>query len=130
MATLRGIYGIAMFGANEIAEVTGWTMDESGAEEETSVLNSAGAKRYEASSPEASGNIECYFADDTDGQNALTVGATGTLNLYTAQDVSGTIYYSVPAVITARNVALNVNGRVTRSFSYKSTGAVVENTVP
>jgi len=129
MATLKGIYGIAMVGTNEIVECQGWTMEESGEEEETSVLNPNGAKRTETGSVEASGSIDCYFAADPDTQTAMTVGATLTLNLYTGKNETGTIYYAIPAIITGRSVATNVNGRVTRNFSYKSTGAVTETVV-
>ncbi len=134
MATLRGLYGLVKVGANDLAECTQWTMSRSAEEEDTSIIN-ATAKRTETGAIEASGTISCYYDDtDTNGQVALESAFDGntavTLELYTDADATGTVYYSMSAVITSLDVDNGgATGRVTATFNYKNTTAVTRSTV-
>lgn len=126
----HGNEGSAAVGANEVAEVIDWTYDDSdaggllpslplGSTEETYV--GSGAVR-------GGGTITCQWDEtDTNGQNAMTVGASITLNLYPEGTTGGDIYLTGTAKIESRGFKLAQGGITTRSYTYK--GVLAEGAV-
>jgi len=77
-----------------------------------------------------SGSIEAFWDEtDSDGQGALTVGSTVTLNLYPEGNASGDAYFTGDAIITSKSVSGAFDGIVEASFSFTGTGALTESTV-
>jgi len=129
MATHKGSEGIVKIGSNTVAEVTGFSFDETADTiEDTSLSDSA--RTYVSDLTSFSGSIDCMWDEtDTTGQGAMTAGASVTLNLYPEGATTGDTYYSGTALITSISRANAIGAMVTASFSFQGTGALTSSTV-
>ena len=129
MATHKGSEGIVKIGTNTVAEVTGFSFDETADTiEDTSLSDSA--RTYVSDLTSFSGSIDCMWDEtDTTGQGAMTAGASVTLNLYPEGASTGDTYYSGTALITSISRANAIGAMVTASFSFQGTGALTSTTV-
>lgn len=129
MATHTGSAGTVKVGANAIAELRSWSLDQSQDTVETTKLGDT-VKTYSATQSSSSGTMDCFWDEtDTNGQVACTIGATVTLNLYPEGATSGDTYYTGSAIITSVGVAQTHDGIVERSLGFQITGAVTIGTV-
>lgn len=129
MATHTGSAGTVKVGANAIAELKSWSLDQSQDTVETTKLGDT-VKTYSATQSSSSGTMDCFWDEtDTNGQVACTIGATVTLNLYPEGATSGDTYYTGSAIITSVGVAQTHDGIVERSLGFQITGAVTIGTV-
>jgi hypothetical protein len=129
MATHVGTSGVVRVGGNTVAEVTGFTIDESNdTVEDTSLTDTS--KTYKALRNDATGTIECHW-DETDstGQGALAVGASVTLNLYPEGADSGDTYYTGTAIVTGVSQAVTLDGVISRNITVQFSGGVSTTTV-
>lgn len=136
MATHAGIEGTVKLGSNAIAEVRSWSIEEQGdTSDSTTFDNAANAnggkwRTHKHTLSGWSGNVECFWDEtDTNGQNALTIGASVTLNVYAEGDSTGDIYYSGTATVTSISRSASVDGLVEASFSFQGNGALTQSTV-
>jgi hypothetical protein len=129
MATHKGSEGVVKIGSNTVAEVTGFSFDETADTIETTALSNS-ARSYVSDLVTFSGSIDCFW-DETDstGQGAMSVGSTVTLNLYPEGGDSGDTYYSGSAVVTSISRANAIGSMVTASFSFQGTNALTSATV-
>ena len=129
MATHVGTSGVVKVGTDTVAEVTGFTIDESNdTVEDTSLTDTS--KTYKALRSDATGTIECHW-DETDstGQGALTVGASVTLNLYPEGADAGDTYYTGTALVTGVSQAVTLDGVISRTINVQFSGGVSTTTV-
>lgn len=128
MSVKHGIKGVVKVGANIVAEVQSWSYQEEdpaplqqlsmGDTSETPVAS--GAKR-------GSGSIECLLdITDTNGQKALTTGASVTLALQTGS-VTGEQINSGSVVIRSRSKGSQKGDFVTFNASFE--GVLTESSV-
>ena len=118
MATHTGSAGTVKVGANAIAELRSWSLDQSQDTVETTALGDT-VKTYSATQSSSSGTMDCFWDEtDTNGQVACTIGATVTLNLYPEGATSGDTYYTGSAIITSVGVAQTHDGIVERSIGF------------
>lgn len=69
-------------------------------------------------------SADCLFDPaDTTGQEALTLGASGTLNVYPQGTATGKRYLQVPIVVESVGYAIPMGGAVKRSFGARINGA-------
>ena len=124
MATVSGNNGEVKIGSSAVAEIKSFDITETdNIIEDTSMGDSA--KTFVSGLNEASGTITCHFdKSDTSGQEAMTVGASVTLNLYPEGDSTGNREITMTALITSVGVSETVNDIVERSFGFTATGAV------
>lgn len=129
MATHVGTSGVVKVGSATVAEVTGFTLNETqDTVEDTSLTDSK--KSYVALRGDATATIECHWDEtDTNGQEALDVGSSATLELYPEGADAGDAYYTATAIVTGADVAVTMDGTITRNFSFQITGGVTHNTV-
>ena len=129
MATHVGTSGVVKVGANAVAEVTGFTIDETNdTVEDTSLTDTS--KSYKALRKDATGTVECHWDEtDTNGQVALAVGSEVTLNLYPEGDTSGDTYYTVTAIVTGVSQAVTLDGIISRTINVQFSGGVSTTTV-
>lgn len=129
MAYHHGNEGIVKVASNTIAEVQEWTYNEADVAvlEKTSMgdteagYKAAGCKR-------GGGSINCLLDEtDTNGQNAMTAGASVTLNLYPEGAGTGAIYWSGTAIIESVEIIGNKAGFEERNFTFK--GVLTSGTV-
>ena len=129
MATHVGTSGVVKVGSDAVAEVTGFTIDESNdTVEDTSLTDTA--KSYKALRKDATGTIECHWDEtDSSGQGALTVGAEVTLNLYPEGADSGDTYYTGSAIVTGVSQNVSLDGVISRTINVQFSGGVSTSTV-
>jgi hypothetical protein len=129
MATHVGTSGVVRVGGNTVAEVTGFTIDESNdTVEDTSLTDTS--KTYKALRSDATGTIECHW-DETDstGQGALTIGASVTLNLYPEGADASDTYYTGTAIVTGVSQNVSLDGVISRTINVQFSGGVSTTTV-
>lgn len=129
MAVHKGSEGLVKIGANTVAEVKSYSIEESGDTVETTSLGDT-ARTYLPSLTTFSGTIECHW-DETDstGQGALTIGAQVTLNLYPEGDGSGDSYYSGDVIVTGVSRSAAMDDIVAATYSFQGNGALTLTTV-
>ena len=129
MATHKGSEGLVKIGSNTVAEVTGFSFDETADTIEDTELSDS-ARTYVTDYTSSSGSVDCMWDEtDTTGQGAMTIGSSVTLNLYPEGADSGDTYYTVTALITGITRANAMGSMVTASFSFQGTGALTSTTV-
>jgi len=129
MATHVGTSGVVKVGADTVAEVTGFTIDQSAdVVEDTSLTDSS--KSYLSLRNDATGTIECHWDEtDTNGQGALTIGANVTLNLYPEGADSGDTYYTGTAIVTGLSQSVSLDGVISRTVNVQFSGGISTTTV-
>ena len=129
MATHVGTSGVVKVGTNAVAEVVGFNLDETNDTVEDTTLTDT-AKSYLVLRKDATGTIECHWDEtDTNGQEALDVGSSVTLNLYPEGADSGDAYYTGTAIVTGASVAVTMDGVISRTFNIQFSGGVSHTTV-
>lgn len=129
MSIHKGSEGLVKVGANTVAEVRSYSIDESADTIESTSMGDA-AKTFESSLTSFSGSVECFWDEtDTTGQVAMSIGSTITLNLYPEGADSGDTYYSGSAIITGKTVSGSHDGLVEASISFQGSGALTITTV-
>ena len=128
MATVSGNSGEVFIGSNQVAEVKSFDLTETDNIIESTSMGDT-SKTFEAGLKEASGTITCHFdKSDSSGQEAMTVGASVTLNLYPEGNSTGNREISFTAQSTSVGVSEAINEIVERSFGFTADGAVTHGT--
>ena len=129
MATHVGTAGVVKVGSNAVAEVTGFTIDESADVVEDTTLTDT-SKSYKALRSDATATVECHW-DETDstGQGALTVGSEVTLNLYPEGADASDTYYTGTAIVTGVSQNVSLDGVISRTINVQFSGGVSTTTV-
>lgn len=125
MATFSGNDGVVKVGANAVAEVMSFTVNQNMEPIDNTVMgyswrtHLAGLKTWD-------GTIECRWDDtDTNGQEALTVGASVTLDLLPEGSANGEYELTGTASITSISQTQSYdNTTVTRTFTFQGNGAL------
>jgi hypothetical protein len=129
MATHKGSEGTVKVGANAIAELRSWQIEEQADTIEDTTLNDT-ARTFNAGLVSWSGSAEAFWDEtDTNGQLALTIGASVTLNVYPEGDSSGDSFYTGTAIVTGITRQSNNESMVEVSFSFQGSGALTADTV-
>ena len=129
MSLTKGRDGTVKVGSNTVAEVKDWALEESAETIDGTVLNST-SKVVSDGLKSWSGSLNCFWdSSDTNGQEALAVGASVTLALYPGGDSSGKTEYTGTAIITGISRSGSNGGNIEASFSFEGTGDLAQNTV-
>lgn len=129
MAVHKGSEGTVKVGANAIAEIRSYSIEETSDTLETTTMGDT-ARTYTPNLTSWSGSVDVYW-DETDstGQGALTVGAEVTLNVYPEGDSAADTYYTGAAIVTGVTKNASFDGLVEASVSLQGTGALTSTTV-
>lgn len=128
MATHAGSEGTVKVGANAIAEIRSFSVEETGETIDNSSMGDT-ARTYIAGLKTFTASIDCLWDEtDTTGQGAMTVGSTVTLNLYPEGATTGDIYYTGSAIITGRTITASYDGLVEMSITCQGSGALSQAT--
>jgi|TARA_R100001460_G_scaffold26146_1_gene52774 hypothetical protein len=129
MATHVGTAGVVKVGANAVAEVTAFNIDQTtDTVEDTSLTDTS--KSYKVLRNDATATIECHFDEtDTTGQGALTQGASVTLNLFPEGADSGDTFFTGTAIVTSIGQAVSLDGVISRTINVQFSGGVSITTV-
>ena len=128
MATHTGSEGTVKIGANAIAEIRSYTIDETGDTIEDTTMGDT-ARTYKAGLKDFTGSVDVYWDEtDTTGQGALTVGSEVTIKFYPEGTTSGDTYYSGSAIVTGLTINGSFDGMVEASINVQGTGALTKST--
>lgn len=129
MATHIGNEGQVKIGANAVAEVRSYSLNQSADTTEDTVMGDSD-KTFLVTQKSWEGSADVYWDEtDTNGQQACTVGSSVTLNLYPEGSGSGDTYYSGTALIVGLEIRGTHNGMVEASIRFQGTGALSKTTV-
>lgn len=129
MTTHSGSEGTVKIGANTVAEIRSYSIEESADVQEDTALGDT-ARTFKSGLTQWSGSLDCWWDEtDTNGQGALTIGASVTLNVYPEGDASTDAYYTGTAIVTGITRQASFDGNVEASFSFQGTGALTPATV-
>jgi len=129
MATHKGSEGTVKVGANAVAEIRSYSIEETGDTIETTSMGDA-ARTYTSSLTSWSGSVDVFWDEtDTTGQGALSLGTEIVLNVYPEGDASGDTYYSGSAIVTGVSISGSFDGLVEASISFQGTGVLANPTV-
>ena len=128
MATHLGKEGTVQVGSNAIAEIRSFSVDESiDVVEDTSMGDSA--KTYLASIKDFSGTIDVLYDEtDTNGQTALSVGSSVTVNFAPEGTDSGDVKLTGTAIVTGKSVNSSFDGLVESTITIQGTGGLTTGT--
>jgi|TARA_R100000231_G_C5287854_1_gene153688 predicted secreted protein len=128
MATFLGKGGTVQVGSNAIAEIRNYNIDENiDVVEDTSMGDAS--KTYLASIKDFSGSVDVLFDDtDTNGQTALSVGSSVTLNFAPEGTGSGAVKLTGTAIVTGKSVTASYDGLVESSITVQGTGGLTTTT--
>lgn len=129
MATHIGRDGIIKVGANAVAELRSFSIEETGDTVEDTVMTDT-ARTYISTLTSFTGSADVFWDEtDTNGQGALTVGSSVTINFYPEGADSGDTYYSGSALVTGVTRSASFDGMVEASISLQGSGALTASTV-
>lgn len=131
MATHAGKEGTVKISANAIAEVRGFSIDVTTETTDSTTLdNTTGYRTHKPTWSAWTGTVDCYWDEtDTNGQNALTAGASVTLNVYPEGDGAGDTYLTGTATVTSITRSMTIDGMVEASFGFTGNGELTVATV-
>lgn len=128
MANHTGVDGVVKVGTNTVAEVRDWSINETADTIEDTTINDT-SKTFQAGLKSWNGSLNAFWDEtDTNGQEALTVGSSATLNLYPEGATTGDIYYSGTAIVTSIGLSVPTNGMVARAVGFQGSGALTKGT--
>ena len=129
MATHTGSEGTVKVGANTIAEIRSFSIDETGDTLEDTTMGDT-ARTYKSSLTSFSGSVDVFYDEtDTTGQGALTVGAEITINAYPEGDTAGDTYKTGSAIVTGVSLSSSFDGMVESSITFQGNGSLTTTTV-
>jgi len=129
MATHAGSEGTVKSGANDVAEIRSYSLEETADTIEDTTMGDS-SRTYLSSLKTFSGSVDVFWDEtDTNGQGSFTVGSEVTLAVYPEGDTSGDSYYSGTAIVTGRTVTGSFDGMVEATFTLQGTGALTLSTV-
>jgi hypothetical protein len=128
MATHLGKEGTVQVGTNAIGEIRSYTIDETiDTVEDTAMGDSS--KTYKASIKDFSGSVDVIYDEaDTNGQVALTVGSSVTLNFAPEGTDSGDVKLTGEAIVTGKSVTASYDGLVESTITVQGTGGLTTTT--
>lgn len=128
MATTHGNTGAVYEGANAVAEVTAWSYSENTELAPDTAMGDTAVSYVASGIKDGSGSVTCHWdPSDTNGQEALDVGSTVTLNVYPEGNSSTDVYYGGSVIINSIERSGDLNGIVQVVFSFQ--GVLTQATV-
>ena len=123
-ANHKGSEGTVKVGANTVAEIRSWEMNVQADTIEDTELGDA-AKTFKSGNYGWSGSVSCFWDEtDTNGQEALTIGASVTLTLYPEGAATGAKTYSGSVIVTGITRRAGINTMVEADFTFQGAGAL------
>lgn len=124
MANHIGNSGEVQIGNNEVLEVLDFTLSEGVEIVDSSAIDDA-TDTHLAGTTNWSGSVNCFWDEtDTNGQEAMTIGASVDLSLMPEGDAVPNIDFNGTATIESIERATARNSIVTASFTFTGTGVL------
>lgn len=124
MATHTGSEGTVKVGANAIAEIRSYSIEQTADTTEDTTMGDAW-RTHKTTLKAWSGTVDVYWDEtDTTGQGALVVGAEVTANFYPEGSTTGDIYLTGTAIVTGKTVSASFDGMIESTITLQGTGAL------
>lgn len=128
MATHTGSEGTVKVGANAIAEIRSYSLEETADTVEDTSMGDA-YRTHKTTLKSFSGSVDVFWDEgDTNGQLALAVGSEVTINFYPEGATTGDKYYTGTAIVTSKTVTGSFDGMVESTINVQGTGALTFST--
>lgn len=129
MANHTGSEGTVKVGANAVAEIRSFSLDETADSAEDTTMGDS-YRSYKTTLKAWSGSVDVFWDEtDTLGQSALIVGAEVTINFYPEGATSADAYMTGNAIVTSKTVNASFDGLVESSIKLQGTGTLTRTTV-
>ena len=129
MATHTGSEGTVHVGANAIAEIRSYSIEETSDTVEDTTMGDS-FRTHKATLRSWTASVDVFWAEtDTNGQVALVPGSEVTINVYPEGNTSGDDYYTGTAIVTSKSVTASFDGMVEASVSLQGTGTLTSSQV-
>lgn len=130
MTTFAGNDGVVKIGANAVAEVRSFNVTEVAETRDATSMGDTWRANKVNGLKSWTGSVTCWWDDtDTNGQVALTVGASVTLTLYPEGDGTGAYSISGTAIVTEISHEQAMEDTIEASFNFTGDGALTRGTV-
>lgn len=129
MATHTGSEGTVKVGANAIAEIRSYSIEETADTTEDTTMGDS-YRTHKTTLKSWSGTVDVYWDEtDTNGQGALTVGSEVTANFYPEGSTTGDSYITGTAIVTGKTVSASFDGMIESTITLQGTGSLSRTTV-
>ena len=131
MATHTGSEGTVRVGANAIAEIRSYSIEETADTTEDTSMGDA-YRTHKTTLKAWSGTVDVFWDEtDTNGQVALTVGSQVTVGFYPEGASAGVSekYLTGDAIVTGKTVSASFDGMVESTITLQGTGALTLSTL-
>jgi hypothetical protein len=130
MATHTGSEGTVKVGANAVAEIRSYSLEETADTTEDTTMGDT-YRTHKTTLKAWSGTVDCFWDEtDTNGQLALTVGSEVTINVYPEGATTGDSYKTGTAIVTGKTISASFDGMVESTITLQGTGALTTATAP
>ena len=128
MATTHGNSGAVYIGINAVAEITAWSYSENTELTEDSAMGDSEMTYKSSGKKDGSGSVTCHWdPSNTNGQEAMDVGATVELHLYPEGNTSGNTEYTASVQIESIERSGDMGSIVNAVFAFR--GVLTQGTV-
>lgn len=128
MATHTGSAGTIKIGANAVAELRSFSIEETADTVEDTVMTDT-ARSFKPTLTSFSGSADVYWDETDTAQTALSVGAEVTIGFYPEGAASTSTYYSGSCIVTGVSRSSSFDGMVEASISLQGNGALTTSVV-
>ena len=131
MATHTGSEGTVKVGANTIAEIRSYSVEETADTTEDTSMGDV-YRTHKTTLKSWSGTVDVFWDEtDTNGQVAMTVGSQVTVSFYPEGATAGQSekYLTGDAIITGKTVSASFDGMVESTITLQGTGALTQATL-
>lgn len=119
MAIHHGNEGVVTVGGNVVANIRSFSLEETIDMVDASAMGGT-SRLYKTGLQDWSAQIECFWDEtDTNGQEAMTIGATVAVLFLPEGNTSGDVSATVSAIIENVGVSVSADDIVSRTFSLK-----------
>lgn len=128
MATHTGSEGTVKVGANAIAEIRSYSIEQTADTVEDTTMGDS-YRTHKTTLKAWSGTVDVFWDEtDTNGQVALVVGAEVTANFYPEGATTGDTYLTGTAIVTGKTVSASFDGMVESTITLQGTGTLTTGT--
>ena len=129
MANHAGNEGTVTVGANAIAEIRSYSIEQGSDTVEDTTMGDTWRSR-KPTLRTWSGTVEVYWDElDTTGQGAMEVGSEITLNVYPEGNTTGDNFYGGSCIVTGFNVTGSFDGMVEATLTVEGNGVLTRSDV-
>ena len=127
MAVHKGSEGVIKGGANTVAEVRSYSLEESADVVEKTAMGDS-SRSYLSTLTQFTASVEVFFDETDTAQTALSVGSTVILEVYPEGTSTGDTYYNGSAIVTGFTKSASFDGLVEASITLQGSGGLTTST--